>query len=84
MDKPLKEHIQHLEVRLEKLNALIMRNSFSREEVNRLEADIRVQRRLARDNVQERGACFSQEWDVALSLPPGQEGEQISMRLPSS
>jgi hypothetical protein len=42
MDRPLREHISHLEKRLEKLNKELMEHSRTIEERNRMESEIRV------------------------------------------
>jgi hypothetical protein len=43
VERPLREHIQQLEARLEALNAQIMRDGqATREEINELEAEIRA------------------------------------------
>jgi hypothetical protein len=42
MDRPLKEHIAHLEQRLEVLSKEMMESAQSLAERNRIEADIRV------------------------------------------
>ena len=42
MERPLREHIQQLEARLEALNAQIMRSRVTREEINQIEAEIRA------------------------------------------
>jgi hypothetical protein len=42
MERPLKEHISFLESRVQELNRLIMQNSRTQAECNRLEAEIRA------------------------------------------
>ena len=42
MDRPVRDHISHLENRLRKLNQEVMDNSRSQEERNRLESEIRA------------------------------------------
>lgn len=42
MDRPLKEHISHLERRLQELNREIMENRRTQDERNRLESEIRA------------------------------------------
>lgn len=42
MDRPLKEHISHLEHRLQELNREIMENKRTQDERNQLESEIRA------------------------------------------
>jgi hypothetical protein len=42
MERPVKEHIYFLERRVQKLNRLIMDNTRTQEERNRLESEIRA------------------------------------------
>jgi hypothetical protein len=42
MDRPLRDHISYLEIRLRELNREIMENRRSQEERNRLESEIRA------------------------------------------
>jgi hypothetical protein len=42
MDRPVRDHISHLESRLRELNLKIMENRQSQEERNRLESEIRA------------------------------------------
>jgi uncharacterized protein YigA (DUF484 family) len=42
MDRPLREHITHLEQRLRDLNTQIMENRRTQAESNRLQAEIRL------------------------------------------
>jgi hypothetical protein len=42
MDRPLKQHVTELEQRIRQLSVDIMRNRKTREERNRMEAELRV------------------------------------------
>jgi hypothetical protein len=60
MKRPVKEHINFLERRVQRLNRLIMENARTKEERNRLESEIRAAQ-LALN-------CYCKAWELERQI----------------